>query len=45
MWQQGYPEDPRLEAYEEKMEIITLLDKIKDLPKPRKRRKKKKSGK
>lgn len=45
MWQQGYPEDPWLEEYEEKMELISLLDKIKDLPGPRKRRKKKKGAK
>jgi len=41
MWQQGYPDDPRLDDYEEKMDLISLLDKIKDLPGLGKRRKKK----
>ncbi len=42
MWQQGYPEDPRLEDYEEKMEIVDIMTKAKKLAKFGKQRKKKK---
>jgi len=42
MWQQGYPDDPRLEDYEEKMVAVDLLTKIKDVREYGKRSKKKK---
>ena len=40
MWQQGYPEDPRLDDYEERMEIVNLLAKMKERPKKKNRKKK-----
>ena len=33
MWQQGYPDDPRLNDYEEKMEIVDIMAKAKKLAK------------
>jgi tetratricopeptide (TPR) repeat protein len=42
MWQQGYPDDPWLEEYEERMEAIELLVKVKKLSESGKRRKEKK---
>jgi tetratricopeptide (TPR) repeat protein len=44
MWQQGYPEDPARENYEDRMSLITSFVKIQDrLAKPRGRNKKKSS--
>ena len=45
MWQQGYPDDPQLENYEEKMAIVDLLTKVKEGFMFGKRRKKKKRAK
>jgi tetratricopeptide (TPR) repeat protein len=42
MWQHGYPDDPRLNDYEEKMEIVDIMAKAKKLAKFGKQRKKKK---
>jgi hypothetical protein len=42
MWQQGYPEDPARESYEDRMSLITSFVKIQDrLARPRGRNKKK----
>ena len=41
MWEQGYPEDPRLDDYAQQMDMIKVMEKIKPLLGSKKRKKKK----
>ena len=45
MWEQGYPEDPKLDDYAEQMDMIRVMGNLKNLVGENKKRKKKRSKK